>query len=72
MIFQQKSLDKIEDNYKAALNMHAIEASGNSFFQIVIQIHFLMVLVLFGSSTFIDGIDVATIFSTVCTFKFNF
>ena len=64
-IFQQKSPAKIQDCYDEALSLHSLEASGNSFFQIVLQLYFLLLLVSFGAGTFVAGVDAITFFRTV-------
>merc|ERR1719188_106915 len=59
-IFNQKSPQKIQETYDAALNLHAIHGSASSHFQIVVQLHFMVILFLLGAGTTIQGMDVAT------------
>lgn len=69
-IFEQKAPIKIHEYYNEALNLHSLEAAGNSFFQMVIQLHFLLLLVSFGAGTFIAGMDAHTYFNRVGEPKF--
>jgi hypothetical protein len=64
-IFRQKAPSAIQESYDAALNLHSLEASSNSHFQIIIQLHFLTVLVVMGMGTIIEGMPVAEVFQRV-------
>lgn len=64
-IFHQRSPTKIQDCYDDAVNLHSLEASSNSFFQVVIQIYFLLLLVVFGTGTIISGVDALDVFKAI-------
>ena len=64
-IFYQKPEGEIQASYDAAVNLHSLEASGNSFFQVIIQLYFMTLLVVFGTGTVIAGVDVVDFFKSV-------
>ncbi|TRY78633.1 hypothetical protein TCAL_14430 [Tigriopus californicus] len=64
-IFHQRSPTKIQDCYDDAVNIHSLEASSNSFFQVVIQIYFLLLLVVFGTGTIISGVDALDVLKAI-------
>ncbi len=64
-IFNQKSPQKIQEDYDAAINLHSTQATSSSFFQVVVQFHWMVVLLLLNTGTTVMGMDVVTFTRTV-------
>lgn len=64
-IFHQKGPGMIQECHDEAVCVHYLEAAGSSFFQIAMQLFFMLLLVALGTGTVIDGVDVVDFFKSV-------
>ena len=49
-----------------AIKLHSLESHGQSFFQIIIQIYFLFLLLILGTGTVIAGVSAEKFFQDIC------
>lgn len=49
-----------------AVKLHSLESHGQSFFQIVIQVYFLFLLLILGTGTVIAGVSADKFFHDIC------
>ena len=55
-----------------AIKLHSLESYAQSFFQIIIQVYFLFLLLLLGTGTVIAGVSAEKFFQDICKyFSFN-
>ena len=51
-----------------AAKFHSLQSHGESFFQVIIQIYFMFLLVILGTGTIIAGVSAEQIFQDICKY----
>jgi len=55
-----------------AIKLHSLESYAQSFFQIIIQVYFLFLLLLLGTGTVIAGVSAEKFFQDICKYISTF
>ena len=49
-----------------SVKLHSLQSHGESFFQVIIQLYFIFLLVILGTGTIIDGVSAEQLFQDIC------
>ena len=49
-----------------SVKLHSLQSHGESFFQVIIQLYFVFLLVILGTGTIIDGVSAEQLFHDIC------
>ena len=53
-----------------SVKLHSLQSHGESFFQVIIQLYFVFLLVILGTGTIIDGVSAEQLFQEICKYFF--
>ena len=51
-----------------SVKLHSLQSHGGSFFQVIIQLYFVILLVILRTGTIIDGMSAEELFQDICKY----